>query len=221
MVILVTGFEPFGGLDVNPSQQIVEALARTSSRPSGIVLETEILPCVFRAAGERIAELIRQHRPDAVVSLGLAASTAPIRLERVAVNVNDATRPDNSGDLASGRTIVQDGPVGYWSTLPLERMRDEVQGREIPAMISNHAGAYVCNHVFYSARHEIERLGWATPCGFIHVPLLAGQIDPSSGVQGSMTIDTMVEAVEACLGVLAEQIGVDDAGLTVGSVRNR
>src|SRR5690349_6911699 len=104
MVILVTGFEPFGEFEVNPSQKVVEALGRsTLQRRAELV--TEILPCEFRAAGDRIAALIREVRPEAVVSLGLAASASAVRLERHALNLNDATRPDNAGDLATGRPI--------------------------------------------------------------------------------------------------------------------
>src|SRR5689334_22919775 len=121
MVILVTGFEPFGGFEANPSQNVVEALGRsTLQRRAELV--TAILPCEFRAAGDRIATLIRELRPDAVVSLGLAASAAAIRLERHALNLNDARRPDNAGDLATGRPINPSGPIGYWSTLPLDEM---------------------------------------------------------------------------------------------------
>jgi pyroglutamyl-peptidase len=198
MVILVTGFEPFGGIPVNPSQAVVEALGkRAGERRAELV--TEILPCEFRAAGSRIVTLIRELRPAAVVSLGLAASANAIRLERHALNLNDALRPDNAGDLASGRPIATDGPIGYWSTLPLDAMLRALKGRDIPSVISNHAGAYVCNHVFYTARHEIERLGSGTPSGFIHLPLMTEQ--DATPLPGGITLPlaTMVEAVECCL----------------------
>ena len=202
MVILVTGFEPFDGLAVNPSQAIVESLARTSPASSGIELVTEILPTEFRAAGERIVTLIRELRPTAVVSVGLAASASAIRLERVALNLNDSARPDNGGDLATGRLIDPAGPIGYWSTLPLDEMLRALKGRDIPAIISNHAGAYVCNHVFYTARREIERLGRGTPCGFIHVPLMSEQAITPPAPGASLPLATMIEAVECCLSVL-------------------
>ena len=205
MKILVTGFEPFDGLAVNPSQAIVEALARTASTSSGIELMTEILPTEFRAAGDRIVALIRELQPEAVVSLGLAASASAIRLERVALNLNDSARPDNGGDLATGRLIDPDGPIGYWSTLPLDDMLAALKGREIPAIISNHAGAYVCNHVFYTARRELEQLGRETPCGFIRVPLLSEQAVSPPAPGASLPLATMVEAVACCLGVLAGQ----------------
>ena len=206
MKILVTGFEPFGGVPLNPSQQIVEALA---ARPAGerrAELVTEILPCEFRAAGERLIALIHDLKPDAVVSIGLAASANAVRLERVALNLNDAARPDNRGDLASGRLIAPDGPIGYWSTLPIDAMLAAVKAKEIPSLITNHAGAYVCNHVMYTARHEIERRGLGIPSGFIHVPLMTEQeATPLPGGK-ALPLALMVEAVETCLDVLAAHL---------------
>jgi pyroglutamyl-peptidase len=206
MAILVTGFEPFDGNAENPSQAIVSALAErpASERPFEIV--TEILPCEFGAAGERLVSLIRDLRPDAVVSIGLAAGAAAIRLERVALNLNDASRPDNGGDQPTGRLIDPEGPIGYWSTLPIDAMLAAVRSRDIPSLITNHAGAYVCNHVMYTARHEIERAGLGIPSGFIHVPLMTEQeaVVPPGGA--TLPHATMVEAIEACLAVVAEQI---------------
>ena len=203
MTILVTGFEPFDGRDVNPSQAIVEALAQRAPETRRARIVTEILPCEFRAAGDRIRTLIRELRPDAVVSVGLAASAAAIRLERFALNLNDSARPDNGGDLATGRPIDPDGPIGYWSTLPLAEMLGAVKARDIPAIISNHAGAYVCNHVFYTARREIERLGADIASGFVHVPLLTEQAASLPAGGATLPLATMIEAVECCLDVLA------------------
>lgn len=202
MTILVTGFEPFGGIAENPSQAIVEALARRTEERRGAELVTQILPCEFRGAGARIMTLIRELRPDAVISVGLAAGASAIRLERHALNLNDSASPDNAGDLATGRPIDSDGPIGYWSTLPLDAMLRALRERNIPAVISNHAGAYVCNHVFYTARRELERLGRMTPCGFIHVPLMAEQGATPLPGGAALPLATMVEAVERCLDVL-------------------
>jgi pyroglutamyl-peptidase len=202
MRILVTGFEPFDGRGVNPSQKIVEALAQRPEAERRAKLVTEILPCEFGAAGERLVTLIRELRPDAVVSVGLAASASAIRLERFALNLNDSARPDNGGDLASGRPIDPAGPIGYWSTLPLDTMLAALKARDIPAIISNHAGAYVCNHVFYTARREIERVGSDMAAGFVHVPLLDEQASSLPPGAATLSLATMVEALECCLSVI-------------------
>ena len=205
MKILLTGFEPFDGHGANPSQAIVETVARRASAGPDADLVTAILPCAFGAAGERIVSLIREHAPDAVVSVGLAASASAIRLERHALNLNDSIRPDNGGDLATGRPIDPSGPIGYWSTLPLDAMLAALKAEGIPAIVSNHAGAYVCNHVFYTVRHEIARRGLATRCGFIHVPLMAEQASAPPPGGASLPLATMVEAVERCMQVVRGQ----------------
>jgi pyroglutamyl-peptidase len=203
MRVLLTGFEPFGKLETNPSQYIVDQLASGAPGLEGTAdLVTEVLPTVYSAAGERIRTLIRGLQPGAVVCLGVAARADAIRLERVALNVDDAENPDNAGDAPMGRRIAPGGPVGYWSTLPLAEMYAALQAREIPVRISNHAGTYVCNHVFYAARHEVERLGSEAACGFVHVPLMREQAETEQELERSLPLQTMVEAVACCLEVV-------------------
>ncbi len=193
MKILLTGFVPFTGVDVNPSQLIVEKIVER-----GLFSElcAEALPVEYGAADERLRRLIREFEPEAVVCVGVAQSREKINLERVAINVDDADVPDNAGEVASGRMIVADAPVAYWSTLPLERMEAALKAKDIPVDISNHAGAYLCNHAFFSARHELESESRNIPCGFIHVPVLCEM--PSEECKG-LPLDVMVEAIETCL----------------------
>lgn len=191
MHTLLTGFTTFGEHAANPSQLIVEALAE---RPD---LTAVVLPVAYHAAGARIQELIQTHQPDAVVMLGLAASRPVIHLERFALNMDDARAPDNTGDLASGRPIVIDGPAAYTATLPLSALLATLETQQIPAQISNYAGTYVCNHVFYTARHTLEQMGQTVPCGFIHLP----QITEVGGETG-LPLATLIAAVECVLDAL-------------------
>lgn len=197
MRILLTGFTTFGDHTENPSQHIVEALADRSI--DGLEIVAEVLPVEYQAAGERIRQLIDTLQPEAIVSLGLAAGCDAINLERVALNVDDAALADNAGDLASGRMIALDGPAAYWSSLPLEAMQRSLQAHGIPVRISNHAGTYVCNHLFYAARHAIEQSATPIPCGFIHVPAIR-EADDAPG----LPLTTMIEAVETCLAALRD-----------------
>jgi pyroglutamyl-peptidase len=193
--ILLTGFQPFGKVDVNPSQCIIEHFAARNCPD----LIARVLPTEYRASAQAIEAAILAEQPDAVVCLGVAQSRKTISLERIAVNLDDAPLADNAGVLASGERIVPGGPAAYWSTLPLEAMRRALAARDIPVSCSNHAGTYVCNHVFYSARHALETLGANTPCGFIHVPgLLRTEGETTTG----LPLETMIEAVELCLDVL-------------------
>ena len=193
MRILVTGFEPFGGNTVNPSMAVVNALPA-----SGNVLK-RILPVVYSDAGHIIRDLIRMEQPDAVLSLGLCGRSSTVLLERVAVNVNDDNGGDNAGDCASNRLIDPEGPVGYWSTLPLTAMHAALCEKGISVAWSNHAGTYVCNHVFYTARRAMEQLGRGVrPCGFVHLPPMDA---------GGLALGTLIEAVEICLDVIRRNPG--------------
>ena len=192
MTILLTGFSPFHGVETNPSQWIVEHFAAQKRD-----LITAVLPTEYAASGEKIRALIREHQPDVVLSLGVAQSRTSISLERVALNLNDTETPDNAGDVATGRLIEADAPLAYWSTLPLDALLAALKGAEIPAAITNHAGAFVCNHVFFSARHEIERASMATRCGFVHVPAI------TEGDKPGLSLAVMIRAVELCIEQLA------------------
>jgi pyroglutamyl-peptidase len=207
MKILLTGFEPFGPVRVNPSEQIVRRIAAQVQARGDPDLLAEVLPTEFTAAEKRIRQLIRRVRPEAVLCLGVAPQRDKISLERVALNLDDDALPDNAGRRRAGHRIVPRGPAAYWSTLPLERFRKQLERRNIPVSYSNHAGTYLCNHVFYVARHEIERLGNRAPCGFVHVPPALKQVRKRSKAAKprGIPLSTMVEAVECCLAVLRKR----------------
>src|ERR1041385_5181198 len=142
MTTLLTGFNQFGDLEVNPTQLIVEIMAQRQGTLTNVNLVAEVLPTEFIEAGNRISQLIRQHRPEMVVCLGVGAGLGEIHLERVALNLDDGGMPDNAGVSSTGQRIVPDGPLAYQSTLPLGQMREALRQRGIPAIISNHAGTY-------------------------------------------------------------------------------
>ncbi len=203
MRILLTGFEPFGDFAVNPSQAIVERLAAGYTLERGYDLCTAILPVAYAEAGERILALLAETRPDAVLLLGVAGKRSTLSLERVALNLDEAAKPDNRGEVTEGRLIVPGGPVGYWSTLPLPRFYAALVEHGIPVSMSHDAGAYLCNHVFYVARHALESANRPIPCGFIHVPPMAEQARTDEERAKSLPLDMMVQAVSLCLDALA------------------
>ena len=188
MAILLTGFVPFSENRVNPSQWVVEALAGQAG------LVTAVLPVEFQAAGDCLRDLIQQHAPEAILMLGLAEKRPSISLERFALNIDDARIADNAGKSPSGQPIADEGPAAYTTTLPLQAMLDSLQALDIPAMISNHAGTYVCNHVFYVARHRLAQSGRAIPCGFIHLPPIADSPDDPG-----LPLEMMLAAVRCCV----------------------
>ncbi len=189
--ILVTGFDCFGEHGHNTSQAIVEALAaRNDPRFS-----CRVLPTSFQRAGALIESWIETEQLGAVVMFGLAAKAGALRLERFAQNRDSSASADNDGESRAEAPIVQAAPKAYASTLPLERFAAAVRSLGTPVELSLSAGGFVCNHVYYRARHAVELGNLRIPCGFLHVPATRpGQLEPWLG------------AVTECLGVLAAAI---------------
>lgn len=163
--VLVTAFEPFGEHETNPTIAAAEAVARECP---GVV--TEVLPVEFEAATARIRELMDEHRPHTVISLGLAAGRAQITPERVAINVMDASIPDNSGAQPIDEPVVEGGSAAHFLTLPNKAIVQALKDEGIPASLSNSAGTYVCNAVAYAAAEQAQASGSEVRTGFIHVP---------------------------------------------------
>src|SRR5436190_20912899 len=146
MKALVTGFEPFDGDSVNPA---FEALGRLPRQIEALRLETRSLPCVFDRAIGALDDAIAVTSPDIVLCVGLAGGRAQLCLERVAINVDDARIPDNAGASPVDEPVVADGPAAYFATLPIKAMLAALRDGGIPAEVSQTAGTFVCNHVFY------------------------------------------------------------------------
>jgi len=157
-----------------------------------------------RAAG-RVAELVDELAPEAIVHLGLAGARARIALERVAVNVMDFEIADNAGYRAAGEPCVAGGPAAYFSTLPLEAMLEALTAHGVPAYLSTTAGTYLCNQTFYTTRHLVDRRGAGTPVGFIHLPLSPAMVAASGLDAPSMDLPLMIRAVEIALAVVASR----------------
>lgn len=202
MKILLTGFEPFGEFTINPSQMIVETVAKHPQLSTKNNLITAILPTEFRASELKIKQLIKQNQPDAIICLGVAANTKAIHLERIALNLDDSSIPDNANLLIDAQPIIPDAPLAYLSTLPLNSIRQLLQNHQIPVKISNHAGTYVCNHVFYVARHFCEQLPHQPICGFIHVPPMSEQIPSQNFSMSHLPLETMVRAIQYCISLI-------------------
>ena len=203
-MILLTGFEPFGGFTANPAGEVAKAL---DGRAFGTeVVRGAVLPVHHAAAALSVNRLIDELAPRAIVHLGLAGARARIALERVAVNVMDFEIADNAGYRASGEPCVAGGPVAYFSTLPLGAILEALVAEGVPAYLSNTAGTYLCNQTMYTTRHLLERRGLAIPAGFIHLPQSAAMVAASGLDQPSMDLPLMIRAIETALRVTADAL---------------
>lgn len=172
--LLITGFEPFGGESINPSWEAVKQLPNAVG---DYTLYKLSLPTVYGKAPEILLRKAEEIRPDAIICVGQAGGRDAVTPERIGVNIRAARIADNAGVLLDGDRIEPNGPAAYFSTLPVEKIRDAIRAAGIPAAVSNSAGTYVCNDCLYSALHHF--VGMPVRCGFIHVPYLPEQGTPN------------------------------------------
>ncbi|MHC4937814.1 MAG: pyroglutamyl-peptidase I [Planctomycetota bacterium] len=188
-MLLLTGFEPFGGMPRNPTGEI----ARLLGGEPGVT--GAVLPVEYQRIGGALRELLDQSW-DAVVLMGVAVQRPVLTIEKVAINYGDPARPDNAGYCPDPPELVEDGPDAYFSTLPIERLLAALQEEQVPAAISYTAGPYLCNASMYWARHLLDD---SVPCGFIHMPPTG---DLAQGVE-PMEFDTQVRGIRRVLAELA------------------
>ncbi|MDT8998741.1 pyroglutamyl-peptidase I [Paucibacter sp. APW11] len=194
--ILLTGFEPFGGESLNPSWEVAQSLHGLKIGGASVVAAQ--LPCVFGQALTLLDELLQRHQPVLVLALGLAGGRCDLSLERVAINVDDARIADNRGACPVDEPVCADGPAAYFSTLPIKAMVAALRVAGFPASVSQTAGTFVCNHVFYGLQHALRDR--PVRSGFMHIPYLPEQAALHPG-QPCMPLQTMVDGVKLALEV--------------------
>jgi pyroglutamyl-peptidase len=202
MRLLLTGFEPFGGSSINPSQQIIERL-EAEGLP-GIELVTAILPVDRLRGPEKLLQLFEKFHPEAVLCLGEASTRAVLSIERLAVNLLNFTIPDNQGVQVEDEPIVPGGPAAYFATLPVRKAYEAVKAAQVPVEISLSAGSYLCNQVFYTLLNFLVHQGLDFPAGFIHLPRLPEQAAVQQAAEPSMSLETSLRGIKALVEVLRE-----------------
>jgi pyroglutamyl-peptidase len=184
--VLVTGFEPFGGAEVNPSQKLVEALA--SDPPPEVRLAATVLPVAWQRATDQLLHALESEQPELVVCFGQADGRAHLLVERFALNFDDGT--DEEGDERKAE-IATDSPVAFRSSLPVDAIVEALRADGIPAAPSRDAGGFLCNHVFYVLMRSLAgRPG--VRGGFVHVPLLPEQA--LERPEPTMPLETLIRA---------------------------
>jgi pyroglutamyl-peptidase len=212
MKALVTGFEPFGGERVNPA---LEALGHLPPRLGAVLIATQVLPAVFGTALDALETAVRATAPDIVLCVGLAGGRAALSLERVAINIDDARIPDNKGRQPIDLPVVAGGPAAYFTTLPIKAAVAALREAGLPAIVSNSAGTFVCNHVFYGLMHLAATRRLDLRGGFLHVPYLPSQAARQDGAP-SMALEDIARGIEIVLTVAASRR--DDIAVPEGAI---
>ena len=175
---LVAAFDPFGGEKVNAS---LEALRRLPDRVGRIQVVKLEMPTSFRRSISILQKTIEAEKPGLILCLGQAEGRSALSLERVAVNVQDARIPDNDGKQPRDAPVVKHGPAAYFSGLPLRKALARLRAAGLPAEISESAGTFVCNSLFYGLMHHVARR--KVRAGFLHVPAVS-DLAPQDAARG-------------------------------------
>lgn len=194
--ILITGFEPFGGETVNPALEVLRFFE--GKLLEGYRVVTRALPTIRFRSIEKLRAAIADEDPALIVALGQAGGRCEIMPERVAINIDDFRIPDNDGNRPTDEPVVAGAPAAYWSTLPIKSMVRAMRDRGIPASVSNTAGTFVCNHIFYGLMHLLSEEGNVRRGGFIHIPYMTEQAARLGG-KPSMSIETIAQGLETAI----------------------
>lgn len=205
---LVTGFEPFAGMDRNPSADLLPAL--DGEKIGGMRIVARRLPVSAARAPGVVRDLLTEWRPSFVAGLGLATGAPVLRVERLAINAARFSVADNDGARPKGEPFDPSGPAALRATWDAEAIVTALLDAGLPAAASWHAGTHLCNMTLFTL---LRLLPTTVPCGFLHLPCmpeqaalaLRGTLDGTTRPRElpSMPLTTQLDAVRIALGVLA------------------
>lgn len=190
--VLITGFDPFGGESINPAFEAVKALPDSIE---GYEIIKKEIPTVFEKSYKVLFETIDQVKPEIVICVGQAGGRFEVSPERVAINVDDARIKDNEGNQPIDVKVFEDGENAYFTNLPIKKMVDDMKQGSVPAVVSNTAGTFVCNHIMYALMYYINKNNLDIRGGFIHVPYLPEQVLDKKG-QPFMSQELITKGLE-------------------------
>lgn len=207
MKILISGFVPFGGSKINPTEKLLEDIIH---RPfEGAEIKTLLLPVHYDECAELLLEEVQSFRPDAVIACGVAAGRTAITPEKIAVNLKDiapdAPYPDNKGRRPQDEPINPEGPDGLFTSLPVRSMVNRLKEAGIPASISYTAGTYICNNTMYALLDYIRSQQSSMLGGFVHFPASTEMAAEKPSLP-TLGYETMVKGLEIIVQVTVDEL---------------
>lgn len=206
MKILVSGFEPYGEMTVNPTQRLAEEA--TEFDIEGVEVRSVLLPVNYDECLERLVEEIERVSPDVVISCGLYPGRTAVTLERVGLNAKDTMADDPIADNRGRRPVDEpvnsEGPDALFSMLPYRRIVEKLKAAGIPAFVSNSAGTYICNNTLYGLLDHVRMNGLSIVAGFVHFPA-STEMAVERPTMPSLPMEMMIEALQIVLETAAEE----------------
>lgn len=201
--VVLTGFEPFGGSDINPS--ILACQQYSEENIKDFQVSVHEIPLRFNEIKNKIELIIEQEKPHVVICTGQSPRSL-ISLERIAINIADVTKSAyNCGSNPKDTILEENGPAGYFSSLPIRKIYEELEKNKIPSEISNSAGTYGCNQIFYHLMHYIKLKKYKTLAGFVHVPSLPEQVIGKN--IPSMSLELIIKAIDVVVKTTLKEEG--------------
>jgi pyroglutamyl-peptidase len=213
VLVLVTGFEPYGHTPINPAQLVAERL--DGATIDGVRIVGMTVPNSFGVSVDTVWEAIERERPEIVLMLGEYGGRAMITAERLALNLEDSARyglADNAGVVRNGTAIDATAPSAYFTTLPLRAMVTAMRAAGVPADISDAPGTFVCNHLLFGVLHHLAGSDHSCRAGWLHLPHVpeVAALEDHLGAP-SMSLDVSTVGVTAAIqATLAHQVDIDD-----------
>jgi pyroglutamyl-peptidase len=188
--ILLTGFGPFPGIAENISGRLIVTLAKQARAAfPDYRIHSSVLPTEWHTAPKRVTALFQNHLPVLALHFGVTKEANGFRLETQGLNLCRSAE-DAAGRLPLAPKLVADGEPAYAATLAVETVAQRLQSQGWPVSISDDAGGYLCNAVFFQALHTAAASGLRCRVGFIHIPpdLSRPPLTFEAAVAGSLEI---------------------------------
>ncbi|WP_062522282.1 pyroglutamyl-peptidase I family protein [Demequina silvatica] len=204
--VLITSFEPMPGAIAEASADAARILAETWHGNAEIV-HRELAP-VYKEAARRLRASVAKHLPDAVIVVATQPGAPAVTVERLAVNLDDATVPDAQGVQPVDAPVVEGASAALWSTLPAKEIVAALEARGLPARLSLNAGSGLANHVFYVMQRELAE--WGVPSGLIQVPATPQMALAGPALPAEVLAEALRTVVDTVMGEHSEPATVLD-----------
>lgn len=196
--ILLTGFEPFGVWQTNPSWEVARSLEGFQAGPYTVA--SRQIPVHWTGTWPALERAVAETQPSCIIMLGLAGKRTRISVESRALNKCSPT-PDNAGSLPGCERVDEAGPDELGSTFPTDAIVRSIEALGLPVERSEDAGGYLCNHSLYRLLQWAATLSEPVPAGFIHIPNTK-----EVNLDSPLSLHDMKRAITAAVEAVAEQL---------------